>query len=344
MLALRLFHPAPVESSPLQPVELPIPEPHDSELRVRVQTCGVCHTDIHEVEGDLKLPRLPLTVGHEIVGIVDKHGPGVDFPPLGTTVGIPWLAATCGQCRFCRMEKENLCANIQFTGFHTDGGYAEYILVRADYCYPLPKNLDPVSAAPLLCAGVIGYRALRLALDIDNSPPDALKHISVGLYGFGASAHISLQILKYWDCRTAVFTRAPIHQQHARQLGAAWVGTAQEKPPFKIDAGVIFAPAGELVPLALRHLDRGGMLALAGIHMSKIPPLDYPLIYYERVLRSVANSTRQDVTELLRLAKEIPLQTTTTPFPLIKANEALLAVKRSLLPGAAVLTVKNDFS
>lgn len=290
----------------------------------------------------MKLPRLPLTLGHEIVGVVDKHGPGVDFPPLGTTVGIPWLASTCGQCRFCRMGKENLCANIQFTGFHTDGGYAEYTIVRAGYCYPLPEDLDPVSAAPLLCAGVIGYRALRLALE--NFPPDALRNIAVGLYGFGASAHLCLPILKYWGCRTAVFTRTPIHQQHARQLGADWVGTAPEKPPFKIDAGVIFAPAGELVPIALSHLDRGGILALAGIHMSKIPPLDYPLIYYERVLRSVANSTRQDVTELLRLAKEIPLQTTTTSFPLIKANEALLAVKQSLLAGAAVLTVENDSS
>ncbi|MGQ9678704.1 MAG: zinc-dependent alcohol dehydrogenase family protein [bacterium] len=341
---MRLFNPAPVESSPLQPVELPIPEPHDGELRVRVQTCGVCHTDIHEIEGDLKLPRLPLTLGHEIVGVVDKLGPGVDTPPPGTAVGIPWLASTCGRCRFCRKGQENLCENIQFTGFHTDGGYAEYTLVRAGYCYPLPENLNPVSAAPLLCAGVIGYRALRLALLVNNLTPPSLHNISVGLYGFGASAHIVLQIIKHWGCRAAVFTRSPIHQQHARQLGADWVGTAQEKPPFEIDAGVIFAPVGELVPLALTHLDRGGILVLAGIHMSKIPPLDYPIIYYERVLRSVANSTRQDVIELLRLAKEIPLRTTTTPFPLIKANEALLRVKQSLLPGAAVLTVENDLS
>ncbi len=340
---MRLLHQAPVETNPLQLLDIPIPEPDAGQIRVRVLACGVCHTDIHEIEGDLKLPRLPLTPGHEIVGILDKHGPGVNFPPRGTIVGIPWLAATCGKCPYCQQGRENLCANIRFTGFHTDGGYAEYTLIQSGYCYPIPQKLDPISAAPFLCAGVIGYRALRLALPFntfaDFSPKqNSLNHLAFGLYGFGASAHICLQILKYWGCQTAIFTRARVHQEHAWQLGADWVGTAQETPPFKLDAGVIFAPAGELIPLALSHLNPGGTLALAGIHMSPIPSFDYSLIYQERTVRSVANSTRQDVVDIINLAAEIPLKTTVTTFLLHQANEALIAVKKSLLPGAAVLT------
>lgn len=346
---MRLVHQAPVETMPLQLLDIPIPEPDPGQIRVRVLTCGVCHTDLHEIEGDLKLPRLPLTVGHEIVGIVDKHGPGVNSPPIGTTVGIPWLASTCGKCSYCQQGRENLCEKIRFTGFHNDGGYAEYTLVRSGYCYPLPDNLNPVTAAPLLCAGVIGYRALRLALQFNIFPgaypePNSLNHLTLALYGFGASAHICLQILKYWGCTTAVFTRTPVHQEHARQLGADWVGTAQEAPPFKVDAGIIFAPAGELVPIALTHLKLGGNLTLAGIHMSPIPSFDYALLYHERTIGSVANSTRQDVIDLLRLAAEVPLKTTVTTFPLHQANEALIAVKKSLLPGAAVLTLENDRS
>ncbi len=349
MQAMQLFQPAPITSAPLQPVNLPIPEPGPGELRVRVLACGVCHTDLHEIEGDIPLPRLPLIVGHQIVGIVDKLGPGVTAPPAGTRVGIPWLGATCGQCRYCRTGRENLCLDIRFTGLHTDGGYAQFTIARAGFCYPIPDSLDTVHTAPLLCAGVIGYRALRLALNLDRGAGGAgtiarptLDGITVGLYGFGASAHICLQILRFWRCRTAVFTRSPQHQAHARELGADWVGTAREKPAFMLDHAIIFAPAGELVPLALQHLDRGGTLALAGIHMSPIPQMDYNLLYHERTIRSVANSTRQDVIDLLNLARSIPLHTTVTTFPLSRANQALLAVKQSQVNGAAVLLLNDD--
>lgn len=331
---MQLLQPAPVESAPLKLVELPLPEPAPAQLRIRVEACGVCHTDLHEIEGDLKLPRLPLVVGHEIIGIVDQHGPGVNSPPPGTRVGIAWLGATCGRCSFCTSGRENLCEDARFTGLHIDGGYARYTIAHAGFCYPLPPGLSAPAAAPLLCAGVIGYRALRIALVFHRLPA------AVGLYGFGASAHIVLQILKHWHCPVAVFTRTPGHQEHARELGADWVGAAQHQPPFKLDAGIIFAPAGELVPLALNHLNRGGTLALAGIHMSQIPALDYSLIYQEHTIRSITNSTRQDVLDLLQLAQEIPIQTTVTTFPLEQANEALQAIKHSRLNGAAVLLIQ----
>ena len=319
---------------PLESGELPLPEPGPDQLRVRVLACGVCHTDIHEIEGDILVPHLPLIPGHEIVGIIDKTGPGVNEPAPGTLVGIPWLARVCGSCEFCRRGRENLCIHIQFTGFHTDGGYAEYTLVHHRFCYPLPENIPVPNLAPLLRAGVIGYRSLKQA---QIQPGDR-----VGLYGFGASAHLCLQILKHWNCQVAVFTRAKIHQQHARELGADWVGTADQHPPFTLHSGVIFAPAGELVPIALNHLTPGGTLTLAGIHMSPIPPLAYHLIYHERTLNSVANSTRQDVRELLELARTIPLRTTITTFPLARANDALIAVKHSRLNGAAVLINEDD--
>ncbi|MEO0019635.1 MAG: zinc-dependent alcohol dehydrogenase family protein [candidate division WOR-3 bacterium] len=329
MRAMQLTKTAPVETAPLQPVEMPLPEPGLNELRIKVLACGVCHTDIHEIEGDIKPPHLPLIVGHEIVGVVDKLGAGVKEPKIGTRVGIPWLASTCGKCHFCKTSRENLCEEIKFTGFHTDGGYAQYTICRAGFCYPLPENLAIANLAPLLCAGVIGYRSLKRA--------DVQPETNVGLYGFGASAHICLQILKHWHCWVAVFTRTKSHQEHARELGADWVGTAKEKPPYKLASAIIFAPAGELVPLALSHLDKGATLALAGIHMSPIPEMDYSLIYHERKICSVANSTRQDVIELLSLAEEIPLKTTVTTFPLEQANQALLAVKKSGINGAAVL-------
>ncbi|MGQ9708582.1 MAG: zinc-dependent alcohol dehydrogenase family protein [bacterium] len=329
MKAMLLTEMAPVETEPLKPVELPLPEPGADEIRVQVLACGVCHTDIHEIEGDIRPPHLPLIVGHEIVGVVDHFGPGVTAPAAGTLIGIPWLGSTCGKCPYCQKGEENLCDNIRFTGFHTNGGYAQFTIVRADFCYPLPEKIPIANLAPLLCAGVIGYRSLKKAKIKAGD--------DVGLYGFGASAHIALQILKQWRCRVAVFTRSGLHQRHAREFGADWVGSASDPPPFKLTAGVIFAPAGELVPIALAHLDKGGILVLAGIHMSPIPTLNYPLIYEERALASVANSTRQDVIDLLRLAEEIPLQTTVTTFPLTQANRALIAVKHSRLNGAAVL-------
>ncbi len=331
MWAMVLNEIGPVEKEPLKLTEIPIPEPDSGEIRVKVLACGVCHTDIHIVEGDIKPPALPLILGHQIVGVVEKTGPGVEEPLPGKVVGVPWLGAVCGRCRYCERGMENLCSDVRFTGFHYQGGYAEYTIVKTGFCYPLPEEISPVSLAPLLCAGVIGYRSLKRA---EIKPGD-----SVGLYGFGASAHICLQILKHWGCRVAVFTRTSAHQTHARELGAGWVGTAQEKPPFRLDAGVIFAPAGELVPLALAHLDKGGTIALAGIHMSPIPGFNYRLIYEERTVRSVANSTRDDVREFLCLAREISIRTTVTNMPLNQANEALIRVKHSQINGAVVLVV-----
>jgi len=342
MNALRITQPGPAEYRLTEMVEVGVPEPGPGELRVRVSTCGVCHTDLHEVEGDIPLPNLPMIPGHEIVGVVDKYGEDVTGPPLGTRVGIPWLGSTCGQCRFCQNGRENLCENIRFTGLHTDGGYAGYTIVRHGFYYPIPARFSDVEAAPLLCAGVIGYRALRLAL-----PPEPLNHRSpgpfrLGLYGFGASAHICLQIARHRDFEVAVFTRAEGHRNLARELGAAWVGSAEDKPPWRLDAGVIFAPVGELVPVALRHLDKGGTLALAGIHMSTIPQMEYVLVYEERVVRSVANSTRHDVNDLLKLADQIPLKTTAQAFPFAKVQDALLAVKYSETRGAAVLVMHDQ--
>lgn len=336
--------------------DVPVPEPGPGQVRVRVLACGVCHTDLHEVEGDIA-PHLPVIPGHEIVGTVDGLGPGVTAPAVGTRVGIPWLRSTCGKCRFCLSGRENLCDDIRFNGFDADGGYAEYTVAPADFVYPLPGSLDPASAAPLLCAGVIGLRALRIAglhhkdtktqRDSDSQPgsfvslpgPSCLgvEFRRLGLYGFGASAHICLQIARHFGAEVAVFTRSETHRAHALDLGAAWAGSADDAPPWPLDSGIIFAPAGELVPLALEHLDKGGTLALAGIHMSPIPEMDYSLVYGERVLRSVANSTRQDVRDLLELAAAIPLKTTVQAFPLEAASDALLAVKNSETRGAAVL-------
>ncbi len=331
MRAMVLNEIGPVEKEPLKLTEMSIPEPGPGEIRIKVLACGVCHTDIHIIEGDIKPPALPLILGHQIVGVVEKTGPGVEEPLSGKVVGVPWLGAVCGRCRYCLRGMENLCSDIRFTGFHYHGGYAEYTIVKAGFCYPLSDEVPPVSLAPLLCAGVIGYRSLKRA---EIKPKD-----SVGLYGFGASAHICLQILKHWGCQVAVFTRTLGHQAHARELGADWVGTAQEKPPFRLTAGVIFAPAGELVPIALSHLDKGGTIALAGIHMSPIPGFEYPLIYEERTVRSVANSTRDDVREFLFLAREISIRTTVTTLPLNQANQALIRVKHSQINGAVVLVV-----
>jgi propanol-preferring alcohol dehydrogenase len=356
MKAMQLQRPARAEDSPLILVDIAVPEPGDDEVRIKVRACGVCHTDLHEVEGDLPLPRLPLVPGHEIVGIVDKLGKKADGPDIGTAVGVPWLYSTCGRCRFCLSGRENLCESIRFTGYSVDGGYAEYVIVPAGFCYPMPDRFSNTGAAPLMCAGVIGYRALRIAGVRDSrvqgfkgptsedpalepSAPGPLEPFRLGLYGFGASAHICLQIAKHWDCDTAVFTRAEKHKELARELGADWVGEADDDPPWPLDSSIIFAPAGGIVPKALGSLDRGGTLALGGIHMSPIPEMPYDLIYHERTIRSVANSTRADVRELLKLADEVPLKTSVEIFPLEQANEALLQVKLSRTRAAAVLSV-----
>ena len=331
MKAMQLQRPARAEDSPLSLVDVTLPEPREDEVRIKIQACGVCHTDLHEIEGDLPLPKLPLVPGHEIIGMVDKLGRNVSEPAVGTRVGVPWLYSACGECRFCRSERENLCERSRFTGYSVDGGYAEYSVVPAGFCYPLSGGLDPVEAAPLLCAGVIGYRALKLS---GVKPGQKL-----GLYGFGASAHICLQIARHWKCRTAVFTRAEKHKELARELGADWVGGVDDHPPWSLASSVIFAPAGDIVPKALSALDKGGTLALGGIHMTPIPEMRYGLIYHERVVRSVANSTREDVRELLGLAEEVPLKTSVETFPLEQANEALVQVKHSRTRAAAVLRI-----
>jgi alcohol dehydrogenase, propanol-preferring len=329
MRAMVLERPRPVGEAPLHLNELPTPTPGPGEILVRVRCCGLCHTDLHTVEGDLQLPKLPVVPGHQIVGIVDAPGPGAKIFKKGDRVGIPWLHSTDNQCDYCRRGLENLCDQAQFTGYHVNGGYADYTIVHEDYAYCIPEVFSDENAAPLVCAGIIGYRSYRLS---GVQPGQRL-----GLYGFGASAHLVLQFARHQGCEVYVFTRTPIHREFAQRLGAAWVGSAEDTPPHPLDAAIIFAPAGALVPQALRVLRKAGTLALAGITMSSIPPLDYSLLYHERVLRSVANSTRQDAREFLQLAAEVPLQTEVELFSLEQANQALLALKKSEIKGAAVL-------
>ncbi|MGB9775957.1 MAG: zinc-dependent alcohol dehydrogenase family protein [Anaerolineae bacterium] len=332
MKAMVLHAPRPAEKAPLEVRDLPLPEPGAEEIRLRVRACGVCHTDLHTVEGDLPLPKLPVVPGHQVVGIVDAVGEGVQRFTIGQRVGVPWLYRTCGTCEFCRRGMENLCRQARFTGLHADGGYAEAMVVHQDFAYPIPETFSDESAAPLLCAGIIGYRALRLS---GVRPGERL-----GMWGFGASAHITLQIARYWGCEVYVFTRGEKHRQLAKELGAAWVGSARDNPPGPVHGGIIFAPAGGLVPEALRVLERGGTLALAGVTMTPIPELDYDrLLYWERAVRSVANFTRQDAAEFLRLAAEVPVQTKVQTFPLEAANEALLALKEGRINGAGVLVL-----
>lgn len=331
MKAMVLRRPRPIADRPLVLEEVPLPEPGPGEIRLRVRACGVCHTDLHTVEGDLKLPRLPLIPGHQIVGVVEKRGEGVEHFELGQRVGVPWLNWACGECEFCRKGLENLCPNAKFTGLHVDGGYAEYAIVPEAFAYPIPEGFSDSQAAPLLCAGIIGYRALRLS--------EAKARERLGLFGFGASAHVTIQVARHLGCEVYVFTRTKGHQGLAQELGATWVGPPQEKPPRQLDSAIIFAPAGWLVPEALRALRPGGTLALAGIHMTPIPELSYELLYGERTVRSVANMTREDARELLELAEKIPIQTEVEVYPLAEANEVLLRLKEGRIRGAAVLDI-----
>jgi len=331
---MRLESTRPVEDSPLHLEELPTPNPGPGQIRVRVRCCGLCHTDLHTVEGDLQLPRLPVVPGHQIVGIVDALGPGTHIFKEGDRVGIPWLHSTDNQCDYCRRGLENLCDQAQFTGYHVDGGYADYTVVHEDYAYRIPEVFTDENAAPLLCAGIIGYRSYRLS---GVRPGQRL-----GLYGFGASAHLVLQFARHQGCEVYVFTRTPIHRELAKRLAAAWVGSAEDTPPHPLDAAIIFAPAGALVPQALRVLRKAGTLALAGITMSSIPSMDYSLLYHERVIRSVANSTRQDAREFLQLAAQVPLQTEVEIFDLEQANQALQALKKSQIKAAAVLQISTS--
>ncbi|MEJ2732335.1 MAG: zinc-dependent alcohol dehydrogenase family protein [Anaerolineae bacterium] len=331
MKAVVLREPKPVEDNPLEMADLPVPEPSPGQVRLRVGACGVCHTDLHLVEGEIATPKLPVVPGHQIVGRVDALGEGVTRFAVGDRAGVPWLYSTCGECGYCQRGLENLCDNARFTGQHADGGFAEYMVVPADFAYSIPIGFPDDQAAPLLCAGIIGYRSLRLS---EIEPGERL-----GLYGFGASAHVTIQVARHWGCEVYVFTRSEEHQRHARALGAAWVGQAQDTPPAELDSAITFAPAGWLVPEALRVLRKGGTLAINAIHMSPIPELPYPLLYGERTVRSVANSTRRDAEELLLLAAEIPIQTEVELYPLDQANAVLQRLKRAEVQGAAVLQV-----
>jgi propanol-preferring alcohol dehydrogenase len=316
---------------PLREQERPEPSPGPGEVRLRVLACGVCRTDLHVVDGELPDLGHPVVPGHQIVGVVEALGPGVERLAPGQRVGVPWLGWTCGECRFCASGRENLCGEARFTGYQLDGGFAERAVADARYCFPIPEGYPHVEAAPLLCAGLIGYRSLRMAGDAGR----------LGLYGFGAAAHIVVQLARHEGRRVFAFTRPGDReaQAFALSLGAEWAGESGEAPPEPLDAAILFAPAGELVPAALRAVERGGTVVCAGIHMSDIPSFPYRILWEERVVRSVANLTRRDGEEFLALAPRVPVRTEVETFPLAAANEALDRLRSGRVRGAAVLVV-----
>lgn len=317
------------QGRPLERRELVVPAAGPGQVLVRVSACGVCRTDLHVIDGDLKHPLLPLVPGHEIVGRIAGLGSGVSELKIGERVGIPWLGHTCGECRFCRSGHENLCDAPGFTGYQIDGGYAEYAVADADFVFPIHGNYTDAEAAPLLCAGLIGHRSLRMAGEGER----------LGIYGFGAAAHIVAQVARHEGRKVYAFTREGdvAAQDFARSLGCVWAGGSAEKPPEVLDAAIIFAPVGALVPAALRAVRKGGVVVLGGIHMSEIPAMPYEVLWGERVVRSVANLTRQDAREFLELAPKVPVKTHIETFPLIEANRALDRLRKGTLTGAAVL-------
>ncbi len=333
MKAQQLLSPRPIDENPLESREVAIPRPGTHEVVLKVHVCGICHTDLHVVEGDLPLPKIPVIPGHQIIGIVEEIGEDCTKWRKGERLGVPWLYSTCGTCEYCQSGRENLCDRARFTGFSVDGGFAEFVVVHENFLYRVPETFTDEHAAPLMCAGVIGYRSLRLS----GIRPGR----RIGLYGFGASAHIAIQIVRHWGCEVYVVTRSKRHRELAEQLGAVWTGHAEEMQPHPIDSAVIFAPAGQLVPAALKVLKKGGTVALAGIHMSPIPVMEYKLLYEERTVRSVANSTREDVKGLLALAADIPIRTEVDVFPLNDANNALQKLKRSEIGGSGVLRIAD---
>jgi len=329
---MAVHRPAAIERNPLTPIETNTPEPGPGEILVRIRTCGVCRTDLHVAEGDLPPRRPRIIPGHEIVGVVERRGLGATRFEPGARVGIAWLRYTCGTCVYCRRGRENLCPNARFTGYDHDGGYAEAAVVHEDFAYRLPEGLGDEEIAPLLCAGIIGFRALKRA----EVKPDS----TIGLYGFGGSAHIVIQVARYWGCRIFVMTRGGRHRELAESMGADWVGTTEARPPAPLDSAILFAPAGEIVPPALEALDYGGILAIAGIHLSAIPTLEYERhLFHEKELRSVTANTREDGEEFLALAAKIPVRTHTAAFDLGQANQALQMLKHDELKGAAVLRI-----
>ena len=333
MRAWAVTQPGPIDTGPVELVERPVPTPGELEVRVRVSACGVCRTDLHLAEGDLVPKHAGVVLGHEVVGVVDERGPGAERFRIGERIGIPWLRHTDGVCRFCRRGDENLCVAPGFTGWDADGGYAEYAVVEEAYAYRLPDAFDDEHAAPLLCAGIIGYRALRRSL----LPPGG----RLGIYGFGGSAHITAQVALHEGVTVHVLTRGEEARRLALELGCASAGDAYDAPPEPLDSAILFAPVGDLVPVVMRALDRGGTLSVAGIHLTDIPRLRYTdELFEERQLRSVTANTRRDGEELLALAAAIPIRTTTTPYPLDQASTALADLAHGRVTGAAVLRVE----
>lgn len=333
MKACLMRTPSRIEQNPLEYVEYPDPIPGVGELLVRVRVCGVCRTDLHVIEGELPPERSPVIPGHQVVGVVEQTGEGAHRFAKGARVGIAWLHKTDGTCAYCVRGSENLCDAPSFTGYSVNGGYAEWIVAPEAFVYPIPDGFPDEQAAPLLCAGIIGYRCLRMA--------EVTRGARLGFYGFGAAAHVAIQVANYWGVEVFASTRDTRHQKLAMELGAKWAGGTLDAPPEKLDAAILFAPAGEIVPAALKALHKGGRLILGGIHMSDIPSFPYDLLYQERMIRSVANNTRRDGEEFLSLAADIPIRTHVEVFPLQDANRALNALKNDAISGAAVLRVHS---
>jgi alcohol dehydrogenase, propanol-preferring len=327
-----LEHTGFVESRPLRIQEFPDPQPGPGEVRIRVSVCAICRTDLHVIEGELERETLPVIPGHQVVGVVDQIGPGTSTA-VGSRVGVAWLHSTCGQCMYCKEGRENLCDHAQFTGHTVQGGLAQYIVAKEQFVYLLPERFEDLQAAPLLCAGIIGFRCLRV------SGLESGKTKRLGLYGFGAAAHVAIQVARHWGVEVYVCTRDERHRQLARELGAKWTGTAMEPPPAPLDAAILFAPAGELVPAALRAVRKGGMVTLGGIHMSPIPSMPYELLYGERVLRSVANNTREDGRDFLATAARIGLRPSVVGYRLEDVNHALFDLKNDAIRGSAVILI-----
>jgi propanol-preferring alcohol dehydrogenase len=333
MKAMVIEKRSPIENKPLQLVDLPIPKPGSGEVLVRVEVCAICRTDLHVIEGELPAYRSPLIPGHQVVGQIAGLGPQTTHFKMDDWVGVAWLNQSCGACSYCRRKQENLCDNPRFTGHHVNGGYAEYLVAPAAFIYAIPPVVSPIQFAPLLCAGIIGYRAYNRS--------GIRKGERLGLYGFGASAHVVIQIARHYGCEVYVATRGKKHQELASQLGATWVGGAKDSPPHKLNGAIVFAPAGELVPVALSALDKGGTLALAGIFMTNLPPLEYEKhLFFEKQICSVTANTREDGKALLRLAAEAPITVHTELFSLEEANEALYQLKYDGIQGAGVLKIR----
>ena len=331
MKACLLHAPAAIETNPLEYSNVATPQPKGGEVLVRVRACGVCRTDLHVIEGELAPRKSPVIPGHQVVGTVEKRGEGAQRFAIGARVGVAWLHQTDGTCEYCRAGAENLCDSPKFTGYTVDGGYAEFIVAPEDFVYAIPEGFPDEQSAPLLCAGIIGFRSLRLS---------GIKAGGrVGFYGFGAAAHVAIQVARHWGVEVYASTRDARHQKLALELGAAWAGGTFDEPPKELDAAIVLAPAGEIIPAALKALKKGGAVVLGGIHMSPIPSFSYDLLYQERMIRSVANNTRKDGEDFLKVAAEIPIRTHVQVFPLAEANRALNALKNDAIPGAAVLRV-----